>query len=74
MGTGEPAGEGYQQLTVKEAADIELLMERSELAVSDAQVFAQTLSTDLQVLDKVGDWMRSNRSCHWIESDFLNSI
>ncbi|XP_058845185.1 exocyst complex component 1-like isoform X1 [Acipenser ruthenus] len=52
VGTGEPAGEGYQQLTVKEAADIELLMERSELAVSDAQVFAQTLSTDLQVLDK----------------------
>ncbi|XP_015206844.2 exocyst complex component 1-like isoform X1 [Lepisosteus oculatus] len=48
----EEEEDGYQELTAREAADIQYLMEQSELAVSNAKAFTQTLHANLQALDK----------------------
>lgn len=43
----------YQPITDKETADLESLMENCYYAVSNAELFMDTLSKDLSVLDGV---------------------
>ncbi|KAK7495288.1 hypothetical protein BaRGS_00013470 [Batillaria attramentaria] len=45
------AGEDYQALSSKEESDLELLMSECQVAMSNAEVFAEQLSKQLSVLD-----------------------
>lgn len=47
------AGEDYQALSAKEEADLELLMSECQVAMSNAELFAEQLSKQLSVLDGV---------------------
>ncbi|MBN3305627.1 exocyst complex component 1 [Amia ocellicauda] len=44
--------EGYQELTAREADNIDRLMKQSELLVADAKAFTQLLLMELQALDQ----------------------
>ncbi|XP_048400001.1 exocyst complex component 1-like isoform X1 [Stegostoma tigrinum] len=44
--------DGYQELTSKEAFDIEKLMEQFDQSISNSEAFADKMSKDLQVLDE----------------------
>ncbi|KAL8621072.1 hypothetical protein ACOMHN_040597 [Nucella lapillus] len=45
------AGEDYQALSTKEESDLEMLMSECQVAMSNAEVFAEQLSKHLSVLD-----------------------
>ncbi|XP_025088337.1 exocyst complex component 1-like isoform X2 [Pomacea canaliculata] len=45
------AGEDFQALSAKEEADLELLMSECQIAMSNAELFAEQLSKQLSVLD-----------------------
>lgn len=47
------AGEDFQALSAKEEADLELLMSECQIAMSNAELFAEQLSKQLSVLDGV---------------------
>ncbi|KAG7464939.1 hypothetical protein MATL_G00170930 [Megalops atlanticus] len=48
----EEEDRGFQELTAREAADVQRLMEESELAVSDATAFSQALRASLANMDQ----------------------
>ncbi|XP_064184346.1 exocyst complex component 1-like isoform X1 [Anguilla rostrata] len=48
----EEEEEGFQELTAREAASVQQLMEESELAMSDAEAFSQALHTSLANMDQ----------------------
>lgn len=48
-----PISSDYQPITEKEAADLKHMMENCEYAVSNAELFMETLSKDLSILDGV---------------------
>ncbi|OCT99517.1 hypothetical protein XELAEV_18005299mg [Xenopus laevis] len=50
-GGDEEAAAEYQELNAREKQDIEIMMEDCEYAISNAEVFAEKLSRELQVLD-----------------------
>lgn len=43
----------YQPITEREATDLKQMMEDCEYAVSNAELFMETLSKDLSILDGV---------------------
>ena len=57
------AGEDYQALSTKEESDLELLMSECQVAMSNAELFAEQLSKQLSVLDGVGS---SRAWCIWV--------
>ena len=48
-----PITSDYQSITEKEATDLKQMMENCEYAVSNAELFMETLSKDLSILDGV---------------------
>lgn len=48
-----PITSDYQPITEKEAADLKQMIENCEYAVSNAELFMETLSKDLSILDGV---------------------
>ena len=48
------AGEDYQALSTKEESDLALLMSECQVAMSNAELFAEKLLNQLSVLDGVG--------------------
>jgi hypothetical protein len=48
-----PISSDYQPITDKEATDLETLMAGCDYAVSNAELFMETLSKDLSILDGV---------------------
>uniref|UniRef100_H2ZSP2 Exocyst complex component 1 n=1 Tax=Latimeria chalumnae TaxID=7897 RepID=H2ZSP2_LATCH len=50
-GGDEESLDDYQELNAKEEQDIEIMMEGCEYAISNAEAFAEKLSSELQVLD-----------------------
>ncbi len=52
-GGDEDALDDYQELNTREEQDIESMMEVCEYAISNAEAFAEKLSSELQVLDGV---------------------
>ncbi|XP_061090610.1 exocyst complex component 1-like [Conger conger] len=48
----EEEEEGFQELTAREAASVEQLMEESELAMSDAEAFTQVLHVTMANMDQ----------------------
>ncbi|XP_018592532.1 exocyst complex component 1-like isoform X2 [Scleropages formosus] len=51
-GLQEVEEDGFQELTEREAADVQRLMEQSDTAVCDAKAFSQALHTNLARLDQ----------------------
>lgn len=45
--------EDFEEVTLREAADVQRLMEESDGAMQDAQAFTQTLHANLASLDQV---------------------
>ena len=56
-------GEDYQALSAKEESDLELLMSECQVAMSNAELFAEQLSKQLSVLDGVGS---AHVCCIWL--------
>lgn len=52
-GGDEDALDDYQELSTREEQDIESMMDMCEFAISNAEAFAEKLSSELQVLDGV---------------------
>jgi len=52
-----PISSDYQPITEKEAADLKQMMENCEYAVSNAELFMETLSKDLSILDGVKQYL-----------------
>lgn len=48
-----PTSSDYQPITEKEACDLKQLIEGCDYAVSNAELFMETLSKDLSILDGV---------------------
>lgn len=52
-GGDEESLDEYQELNAREEQDIEIMMDGCEYAISNAEAFAEKLSSELQVLDGV---------------------
>ncbi|XP_043794167.1 exocyst complex component 1 isoform X1 [Apis laboriosa] len=67
-----PISSDYQPITEKEAADLEQMMEDCEYAVSNAELFMETLSKDLSILD--GENVQSVLASEARVTQLMNSI
>ncbi|CAL7945781.1 unnamed protein product [Xylocopa violacea] len=67
-----PISSDYQPITDKEAADLKQMMEGCEYAVSNAELFMETLSKDLSILD--GENVQSVLASEARVTQLMNSI
>ncbi|XP_015430191.1 PREDICTED: exocyst complex component 1 [Dufourea novaeangliae] len=67
-----PISSDYQPITEKEAADLKQMMENCEYAVANAELFMETLSKDLSILD--GENVQSVLASEARVTQLMNSI
>ncbi|XP_032671124.1 exocyst complex component 1 [Odontomachus brunneus] len=67
-----PISSDYQPITEKEAADLKHMIENCEYAVSNAELFMETLSKDLSILD--GENVHSVLASEQRVTQLMNSI
>ncbi|XP_076177753.1 exocyst complex component Sec3 isoform X2 [Ptiloglossa arizonensis] len=67
-----PISSDYQPITEKEASDLKQMMENCEYAVSNAELFMETLSKDLSILD--GENVQSVLASEARVTQLMNSI
>lgn len=67
-----PISSDYQPITEKEAVDLKQMLENCEYAVSNAELFMETLSKDLSILD--GENVQSVLASETRVTQLMNSI